>query len=264
MAVLMFLAPTLFWSGGLDYEGALTVVLVGLAMYGFFSIIQSNKDLAAARAEIARLAAENERSRIARDLHDLLGQSLTTVTVKAGLARRLAERDNHERATEEITEVETLSRRALAEVRSAVAGHRDVTLAGELATAREVLRASGMIVELPASVDVVDPELSELFGWVLREAITNVVRHAHATHCTVRLGRRSITVLDDGRGGTAGAGNGLSGLRERVTAAGGTASAGPVRPGWRVHVDVPEHVPAPAPATSPAPGPLHQPSPATP
>ena len=250
MTVITLVAPKLFDSANdLDYSGALSVVLVGLAMYGFFAVIQSNIELAAARAEVARLAAENERSRIARDLHDLLGHSLTTITVKAGLARRLAERGNHQRSAEEIAEVEALSRRTLSDVRAAVAGHRDVTLAGELATAREVLRAAGMIAELPGSVDVVDAELSELFGWVLREAVTNVVRHSHASHCTVLLAARSIAVIDDGRGGAPAAGNGLVGLRERVAAAGGVVSAGPARPGWRLQVDVPadaEVAPSPA------------------
>lgn len=248
MAALALAGPKLFdgWRHELDWSDGLAVVLVGLAMYGFFSVIQSNLDLAAARAEVARLAAENERSRIARDLHDLLGHSLTTITVKAGLARRLSERGEHERSSQEITEVEALSRRTLADVRAAVAGHRDVTLVGELATATEVLRASGVIAELPGSVDVVDPDLSELFGWVLREAVTNVVRHAHAAHCAVLLTARSIEVRDDGRGAAAGAGNGLTGLRERVAAAGGSVVAGPARPGWRLRVDVPSSSAEPA------------------
>ncbi len=92
-----------------DWTTGLSVLLVAFAMYGFFQIIQSNRELAAARAEVARLAAENERSRIARDLHDLLGHSLTTITVKAGLARRLAERGEAVRSQQEITEVEQLS-----------------------------------------------------------------------------------------------------------------------------------------------------------
>ena len=252
MAVLTFAAPIVVpgWGSEPDYGDALAVVLVGLAMYGFFAVIRSNMELAAARAEVARLAAENERTRIARDLHDLLGHSLTTITVKAGLARRLAERGDHARAAAEIGEVEALSRSTLSDVRAAVAGHRDVTLAGELATAREVLRAAGVIAELPASVAAVPAELSELFGWVVREAVTNVVRHAHAAHCTVTLGRTSIEVRDDGRGGIFGAGNGLTGLRERVAAAGGAVEAGGGASGWRVRVDVPAAVPAaPLPAT---------------
>ena len=228
------------WHAGIDGAMAFTVPLVALAMWGFFGLIRTNVALAEARAEVARLAAENERTRIARDLHDLLGHSLTTITVKAGLARRLAQRDDNERAAAEIAEVEELSRRSLADVRAAVAGHRDVTLAGELATAREVLRAAGVVAELPGSVEIVDPSLSELFGWVTREGVTNVVRHARAARCTIRVDRDWIEIVDDGRGGIAGAGNGLAGLRERVEAAGGTVKIG-AEPfgGWRLRVDVP-------------------------
>jgi two-component system sensor histidine kinase DesK len=228
------------WSGKIEWDTALSVLLVALAMWGFFRIVQSNIALAAARAEVARLAAENERSRIARDLHDLLGHSLTTITVKAGLARRLAERGDDSRALTEIREVEQLSRRTLGDVRAAVAGHREVTLAGELATSREVLRASGIVAELPGSVDIVDPDLSELFGWVVREAVTNVVRHSRAAHCRIALGPRWLEIVDDGRGGIAGAGNGLSGLRERVTAVGGTLLATGSLTGFRVRAEVPD------------------------
>ena len=111
------------WHATAQYGNGLAVILVGLAMFGFFSIIRSNAELAAARSEVARLAAENERSRIARDLHDLLGHSLTTITVKAGLARRLAERGDNERAAAEIAGVEELTRRSLADVRAAVSGY---------------------------------------------------------------------------------------------------------------------------------------------
>jgi two-component system sensor histidine kinase DesK len=144
---------------------------------------------------------------------------------------------------QEITEVEQLARRTLGDVRAAVAGHHDVTLVGELATAREVLRAAAVIAELPGSVDVVDPTLSELFGWVVREGVTNVVRHARANHVRIVLGPRSVEITDDGRGGTPGAGNGLTGLRGRVEAAGGTMQATGGFGGFRLRVDVPE-VPA--------------------
>lgn len=213
------------WGGQIDWNGALTVFLVAFAMYGFFMIMRSNFELSAARTEVARLAAENERSRIARDLHDLLGHSLTTITVKAGLARRLSELDPA-RAAEEIAAVEQLSRRTLVEVRAAVSGYRDVTLAGELATAQEVLRAAGITAHFPGAVDNVDVDAVEPFGWVVREAITNVVRHSRATNCTIALGPRWIEISDDGRGGdVAGpAGNGLAGLRERLAAGGGTVT----------------------------------------
>jgi two-component system sensor histidine kinase DesK len=243
LVLLNLFAPVVVrsWGGQIDWQQGITIVLVAFAMYAFFAIIQSNVQLAAARAEVARLAAENERSRIARDLHDLLGHSLTTITVKADLAKRLAERDP-QRAAREIAEVEQLSRSSLADVRAAVSGYRDVTLVGELASAREVLRAAGLQVELPGAVDVVDPSLSELFGWVVREGVTNVVRHARASRCTIALGARWITIDDNGRGGVAGAGNGLTGLRERVEAAGGTLVTTGRGDGWRLHVQIGEPV----------------------
>jgi two-component system, NarL family, sensor histidine kinase DesK len=234
--------PVLIWHSGVDTGSLITIPLVAVAMWGFFGLMRSNVALAAARAEVARLAAENERTRIARDLHDLLGQSLTTITVKAGLARRLAERGAVDRAAAEIAGVEQLSRRTLAEVRSAVAGHREIGLSGELATAREALRAAGIVAELPGAVDTVDPALSGLFGWVVREGVTNVVRHSRAGHCTIALGPGWIEVVDDGPGRPglrSGGGTGLTGLRERVAAIGGTVDAGPLNPGWRLRVDVP-------------------------
>jgi two-component system, NarL family, sensor histidine kinase DesK len=229
------------WHVGVQYNWLITIPLVGVAMWGFFSLMRSNQELAAARAEVARLAAENERTRIARDLHDLLGHSLSTITVKAGLARRLSERGEPERAAAEIAAVERLSRATLADVRAAVAGQRDITLAGELATAREVLRAAGILAELPGSVDIVDPSLSELFGWAVREGITNVVRHSRATHCAVSFGPEWIEIVDDGRGGMSDpqSGTGLVGLRERAAAAGGTVEVRPLTPGWRLRVQVP-------------------------
>ena len=231
------------WGGAFGWGNGLSVLLVSLAMFGFFRIIQANIALAAARSEVARLAAENERSRIARDLHDLLGHSLTTITVKAGLARRLAEHGDADRAFTEIREVEELARRTLGDVRAAVSAHRDVTLTGELATAREVLRAAGILGELPPTVAESDPELSELFGWVVREAVTNVVRHSRANHVRITLGPRFVEVYDDGRGAVLGAGgNGLRGLRERVEAAGGTLAVMSGFTGFRLRVEVPPRI----------------------
>lgn len=228
------------WGGSIDWNSALSVLLVALAMFGFFKIVQSNIALAAARAEVARLAAENERSRIARDLHDLLGHSLTTITVKAGLARRLAERGEAERAFVEISEVEQLSRHTLGDVRAAVSAHREVTLAGELATAREVLRAAGIVSELPGSVAEVDSRLSELFGWVVREGVTNAVRHSRAEHVRITLARDCVEVSDDGKGGMVREGNGLTGLRERVAASGGTLTVSTgMTSGFCLRVQVP-------------------------
>ncbi len=216
----------------------LGIVVVGIITFGVLQVQRANRGLSEARAEIIRLSAENERSRIARDLHDLLGHSLTTITVKAGLARRLGEIDP-ERAIEEIGQVEELSRRALGEVRGVVSNYREVTLAGELARSRELLRASGVEADLPTAIDAVDGDLQELFGWVLREGITNVVRHSRATACTVTLSHTSVEIRDNGIGGPTCSGNGLAGLKERVAAVGATLDAGPTEPcGWRLRVAV--------------------------
>jgi two-component system, NarL family, sensor histidine kinase DesK len=219
----------------------LAIPVAAIVTFAVLQTLRGSQALAQARAELAHLAAENERMRIARDLHDLLGHSLTTITVKAGLARRLGAADPA-RAVGQIAEVEELCRQALADVRSAVSGYRDVTLAGELARGRELLRASGIAADLPTATDVVDPAHQELFGWAVREGLTNVVRHARANACAVRLSPQAVEIVDDGSGElvTAGdipAGNGLSGLRERAAAAGGRVDAGPLQAGgWRLLV----------------------------
>jgi two-component system sensor histidine kinase DesK len=265
LALTLFLPPLIpSWHAGVDTDAAFGIAVVTLAMYGFFEIIRSNRALTDARAEVARLATENERSRIARDLHDLLGHSLTTITVKAGLARRMADVDP-DRALAEITEVEELARRSLAEVRAAVAGYREVTLTGELASGRELLRAAGVEADLPRSTEGVRADLHELFGWVVREGLTNVVRHARATRCTVTLTADTIEIVDDGIGGRGGAGSragtgtgtGLAGVRERVAGAGGTFDSGPASRsgGWRLHAQVPAPAVASA-AVAVDPGPV--------
>jgi two-component system sensor histidine kinase DesK len=230
------------WHDGIltSFQDVIAVALpiVALVVLATMHLIKTNEDLAIARSQIARLAAENERSRIARDLHDLLGHSLTAITVKAGLAARLGNSDPP-RAIREISEVEALARRSLADVRAAVGNYRDVTLAGELASGRELLRAAGIAADLPRAVEVVDPTHQELFGWVVREGLTNVVRHAHAHSCTVRLSQSSVEILDDGVGGSNTSGNGLSGLRERVSAVGGVVDVGPIDPtGWCLRVSL--------------------------
>jgi two-component system, NarL family, sensor histidine kinase DesK len=216
----------------------LTIPIAALMTFAIQQALRDSHALAEARTELACLAAENERFRIARDLHDLLGHSLTTITVKAGLAARIGQAD-HARAIQEMTEVEALARQALTEVRAAVASYRQVTLAGELATGRQLLYAAGITADLPRAVDDVSPACQELFGWVLREGITNIVRHSRARTCCIRLSPSSIEITDDGVGGTAPTGNGLTGLRERVTAAGGSIDAGPLHPaGWRLQVSL--------------------------
>ena len=207
------------WSGpaGLTFA----ICTAAFAMWGVSQLMQRNVDLLQAEAENARLAVADERNRFARDLHDILGHSLTVITVKAELANRLLDVDPA-RARAELDDLERLSRDALADVRRAVEGYRDLTLPGELARAREALRAAEIDADLPRSTDEVPSELRELFAWTVREGVTNVIRHSGASHCTVRLGSTAVEVSDDGTGpqGETRTGTGLDGLRERAAAAG--------------------------------------------
>ena len=226
---------------GVDLS-AVPIVLAGLAVYGFSRLIRANHELTAARNEVAVLAAERERARIARDMHDLLGHSLTTVTVKAALASRLVDSDPA-RARAEMQDVERLTREALADVRATVSGFRDVRLSTELVNARAVLAAAGIDVDLPGAVENVEGDLAGLFGWVLREGVTNVVRHSRAARVTVVVEPRAIEIVDDGiarDGAEVLQGNGLSGIAERAAAVGGRMLAGPCPGrGYRLRVEVP-------------------------
>ncbi|MEZ5097506.1 MAG: histidine kinase [Nocardioides sp.] len=137
-------------------------------MFGVRALMDRNQQLVYARQELAQRAVTEERSRFSRDLHDILGHTLTVVTVKAELAGRLLELDP-ERARAELADVERLSRDALADVRRAVGGYREPSLAAELVRAREALGSAGIADDLPTSVDDVPAELRELFAWTIRE-----------------------------------------------------------------------------------------------
>jgi two-component system sensor histidine kinase DesK len=206
-----------------------SIALAGIATWGVTGMIRRNVELAQAQRTIAEMAVTAERSRFARDLHDILGHSLTVLTVKAELAGRLVAIDP-ERAEREIGEVEALARQALADVRAAVSGYRDVSLAAELASAGAALEAAGIVADLPSylagAVDDVPTERREVLAWAIREGVTNVVRHSRARHAWVRLTQDGVEIADDGVGpmddgsvdpsGT----HGLVGLRERAAAAG--------------------------------------------
>ncbi|WP_290059272.1 sensor histidine kinase [Amycolatopsis solani] len=242
-----------------DYGDLITVGSVTLAMFFMANLVRAIRRLERANEEIATLAVANERQRVARDLHDLLGHSLTTITVKAGLARRVLESSGDiPRTVEEIREIESLTRSALSDVRATVSEYREVSLSAELAGARAALRAAEIDADLPHAVDNVRPELQNTFGYVLREAVTNVLRHSGAKQVTVRLGDTWLEVEDDGRATVVVAGNGLRGLSERLAAAGGTLRTS-VRPGGglRVRAEVPQPEPraaAPAVRAEPAGG----------
>ncbi|WP_119696696.1 sensor histidine kinase [Microbacterium halotolerans] len=184
-----------------------------------------------------------ERERVARDVHDVLGHSLTIVTVKSELAERLVDIDP-DRAKAELAQIRSLSREALAEVRATVSGLRVARLGDELVAADEALRAAGIESAVPKEADAVDPRYRIVVAWVLREAITNVVRHSYARRCSVRLYADGIVIEDDGKGVPSGvAAGGLRGARERVEAAGARLEVGAANddgaecgPGTRVEV----------------------------
>ena len=227
------LIGTAVQEGSPDWLNASILVVLTIALFGTRQVVLQNAELRAARDEIATLAIAEERARMARDLHDVLGHSLTTITVKAGLARRILESSSDaQQAIAELRDVERLSRTALSEVRSTVSGYRKASLPAELVGARVALQAAEITADLPHAVDNVPASLQEPFAYVLREGVTNVIRHSNARHCEVRLGESWIEIRDDGTvAGSSGAGHGLAGLKERLAKVGGSLSAGPAPSG---------------------------------
>jgi two-component system, NarL family, sensor histidine kinase DesK len=217
--------------GEVVLEGVLVtpgVVLFGGSTMGLRYLLDTLSQLRAARAEIAQHAAGQERYRIARDLHDLLGHSLSLITLKGELATRLL--PEGVKGGDEVRDIVGLSREALQQVREAVSGYRQPTLATELTAARVALQAAGIEVEVKQSLGALDRETEAVLGWVVREATTNVIRHSGGKHCRIELGRIDgqvvIEVVNDGwRVPQVPAGNGLRGLDERLALLGGTLEA---------------------------------------
>jgi two-component system sensor histidine kinase DesK len=188
-----------------------------------------------AEQRVSTLSVAAERERIGRDLHDILGHSLTAISIKAGLAARLVDLDPAA-AKAQIAEIEQVSRQALADVRTTASGMHEVRLATEIASARAVLLAAGIESRMPSALPPLSDQASELLGYVVREAVTNVVRHSQAGVCTVAVEPTAVEVRDDGRGLPTGvrSGSGLVGLRSRVEAAGGTLWVGAAETGGTV------------------------------
>ena len=217
-----------------------------------------NAELQLSHDEVRRLAATAERERISRDLHDLLGHTLSLITLKLELSRKLFDRDA-EAARREIVEAEKVARYALAEVRSAVTGMRATDLAVELASARLLLGASGVHLDYAHPAIELPAEIERGLSLILREAATNIARHAEASTARIELLREPagvrLLISDNGRGGIASDGNGLGGMRERVRALDGTlAIDSPHDGGTRLQVLVPLPIMRLVPPARPASG----------
>ncbi len=224
-----------------------SVTVIGLVVHASFAVRRTNEQLVEARHQLATLAVAEERNRIARDLHDTLGHSLSLISVKGELAARLLPGDP-ERAREEVGDMTRVAREALAEVRDTVSGYRRPSLHDELVSARTALTAAGILAEIDPVPDGLPRLADALLAWTVREATTNIVRHSGAHSARIVLRREgdaaSVDVTDDGRGpdqGPAlGGGTGLAGLRDRLSAAGGRMEQGPAgSSGFRVHATVP-------------------------
>lgn len=193
-------------------------------------------ELEAAQQRNAVLAVAAERERIGRDLHDLVGHSLTSLTISAQLARRLLERDP-EAARAQLEHIEATVRQALADVRATASGMQHVRAATEIASARSVLATVGIQAEVPTALPPLHDDLAELFGYVIREGVTNVVRHSRATRTEIRIEEDCVSIEDDGVGIPQGAErSGLRGLEARVALAGGRLEVRSSETGTRLAV----------------------------
>ncbi|MFJ9818131.1 sensor histidine kinase [Streptomyces sp. NPDC101151] len=223
--------------------------LSSMVTAAILGLSEAVRELRAAREELARRAVEKERLRFSRDLHDLLGHTLSVIVVKSEAARRLAPRDM-DAALTQIGDIESVGRQALTEIREAVTGYREGSLATELTRARSALSATSVEPVVRQSGTPLAPQSEALLGWVVREAVTNVVRHSDATRCEIIVEssgeRASLTVTDNGSGKAVTrpaegiGGTGLKGLTERLAAAGGSLRAGPSpRGGFTVTAELP-------------------------
>jgi len=258
IAVLDLLIFSGIWWDGLDWSFAAQVAglvtIIGVVLMSTIRSTVTGRELRAAREEIVYLAVAAERLRIARDLHDLLGRSLSLIALKSELAGRLVS-SSPERAAGEIGDIEHAARQALQEVREAVTGYRQPTLASELHDAQGLLGAAGIAISydvdesllssLPAPVEVI-------LSWAVREGVTNIVRHSRARRCSICVTEQhqeiQVEITDDGplavseqsADTTVGtSGNGLRGLAERARALGGRCDAGPYGGGFRLAVAIP-------------------------
>lgn len=240
---------------GVDLWWLIALILLvrglGLDMIGVARMGEAIRELQAARRELARLAVIEERERLSRDLHDLLGQTLSVITLKSELARYLVT-EEPDRCVQELFEMERVARQTLREVREAIAGYRQPTLTSELEGIRQLLEAAEIDAEIAPLNEILPSAIDATLAWTVREGVTNVLRHSRARQCRIQLlhqnGLIVAEVLNDGgrreeAESAKRAGLGLAGLRERVSALGGRLEAGPLAlPGkeyFRLRVELP-------------------------
>jgi two-component system sensor histidine kinase DesK len=245
---LTFLTVRLISSNWIDLGSPLVyVIVVGIVVMSFRQSILANIELVAARAEIAELAVSNERLRIARDLHDLLGHNLSLITLKSELANRLIHSDP-DQAAREIADVEHTARKTLQEVREAVASYRQSTLESELQAAKEILSAAGIDYQVVGreSLGILPARVEAALSWTVREGVTNIIRHSHARLSTIQFNRgkesAGLTITNDGVAieSEKEFSSGLNGLSERVKALSGLLEASALpEGGFRLEVTLP-------------------------
>lgn len=240
------------WAGAM---GAFFCVVIGFSNLAYSRQREASFMLQRANEEIEHLAQVAERERIARDLHDLLGHTLTVIAIKSELANRLLDRDP-QRAKQEMQDVEQTARKALAEVREAVVGYRSEGFPSEISRAHRTLEAAGVTLSSAVSAADLTPAETNVLCLCLREAVTNIVRHAQATTCDVQLLRReqglSLSIDDNGAGSNGREGNGLRGMRERVEGlAGRMRFTSAQDAGTHLMVELPANIPQKQAATTP-------------
>lgn len=222
----------------------LTTFLAGLGNFVVHHLVAVSTQLRRTRQQLALAAVDRERERFSRDLHDLLGHTLSVIVVKAEAVRRLAEKDPAA-AAEHARDIEEIGRRALSEVREAVGGYRNASLSGELDRARLALEAAQVDVTINWETGRLDGTTEDLLCWIVREGATNVVRHARARRCSIWVseeeGSITVEIIDDGSArGPVQEGSGLTGLRDRLNEAGGTVVAEPTARGFRLAARIPQ------------------------
>jgi two-component system, NarL family, sensor histidine kinase DesK len=225
LAGIVLQAWIFHWPAYISIPTFIVAGVVGATNINVAEYRRRGAELRVAREAVVEMARVAERERIGRDLHDLLGHTLSVIVLKSELASKLAEREPA-RAASEIRDVEQISRHALTEVRKAVRGYRSEGLSDAIGNAERVLVSAGIRPHIDCAPLVLEPDEERALAFSLREAVTNVIRHAQAQHCWITLtaatGRAVLEVRDDGRGGNAPEGSGLSGMRERLRQVAGT------------------------------------------